>query len=57
MIVRTSKILLGHHIAESRINEQCFEITKMDFETPELACVEKNKLKNPEHHIVLQYWI
>ena len=39
------------------IFSNCYEIEDKDYECAASACTAKDRLKKPEHYIVVQYWL
>lgn len=38
------------------ITEPCYQIVDKDYETPDSAYRVKEKCREPQHYIVVQYW-
>ena len=56
MIVRIFNILAEMKDYNSKITEPCYQIVDKDYETPDSAYRVKQKYREPQHYIVVQYW-
>jgi hypothetical protein len=56
MIVRIINILAEMKDNNSMITEPCYQIVDKDYETPDSAYRAKEKYRESQHYIVVQYW-
>ncbi len=59
MIVRIMDILTEMKDNGSMItvdNKPCYQIVDKDYETPDSAYRVKEKYREPQHYIIVQYW-
>jgi hypothetical protein len=54
MIVRIVNILAETN--NSTLTESCYQVIDKDYETPDSAYRVKEKYREPQHYIVVQYW-
>jgi hypothetical protein len=56
MIVRIVNIIAQSKDDNSMITEPCYQIVDKDYESPDSACRAKQKYREPQNYIVVQYW-
>jgi len=56
MIVRIVNIVAQLKDSNSMITEPCYQIVDKDYESPDSAYREKQKYREPQNYIVVQYW-
>jgi hypothetical protein len=56
MIVRIANIVVQSINEDSMITEPCYQIVDKDYESPDSAYREKQKYREPQNYIVVQYW-
>jgi len=56
MIVRIVNIVAQLKDDNSMVTEPCYQIVDKDYESPDSAYREKQKYREPQNYIVVQYW-
>ena len=50
------RILKLKHWSDKEATKRCWKMVDNGYNNPEIAISQKNKMDNPDHYIIIQYW-